>query len=228
MLRLVHALLLLTCGVAAAAALFLTLALVYSVEPTSFVWRAIPAGSDIREANEIGEGATSASEVACEPIILPRAAIGIGSVADFATEAVIAINTYDYLDWDSAIPNALNTYFTSRAARTYFYQFGRSRLLRTVQNSYYTVSALNIRPAMVVGTTDSADGRTWTVQVPVTLRYQTGVTTADGGRTAHDQTELFTVKILEQRPNRQNFRGVAINDITNETVRVIDDLDRLE
>lgn len=226
MLRLAHSFLLFSCGLASVAVLFLTLSLVYSVEPASFVWRVIPAGSDIERGHDLDvEGEAGA---ACEPVILPRAAIGIGSVADFATEAVIAINSYDYLNWDSAIPEALNKYFTPRAARSYFSQFERSRLLRTVQNSYYTVSALNIRPAMVIATTDTdSGGRSWTVQVPITLRYQTGVTNASGGETAHKQTEVFTVNVLEQRPNRRNFRGVAINDITNNAVRVADDLDRL-
>lgn len=224
MLRLFHSMLLLTCVVAAAACCFLAYVLVYAVEPTEFSWRLVDGERPITEM----ASADVVSEYSCDPVILEQAPVALQSIADFATEAVIQANTYDYLNYDFAIPEATNTYFTPLAGRYYTALFERSRLLTTVQNSYYTVSAINIRPAMVIATGNTDGQRTWTVQVPVTLRYQTGVTNADGGDTAHSQNEVFTVTVLEQRPNRRNFRGVAINDISTETVRFVDDLDRLE
>lgn len=223
-LRLLHTALLVTCGVAAAACCFLAYVLVYAVEPSEFEWRLVDGERPITEM----ASADVSSQHACDPVILDQAPIAIGSIADFATEAVIQANTYDYLNYDYAIPKATSTYFTPLAGRYYYALFERSRLLTTVQNSYYTVSAINIRPAMVIATNMVDGQRSWTVQVPVTLRYQTGVTNADGGTTAHSQNEVFTVTVLEQRPNRRNFRGVAINDISTETVRFVDDLDRLE
>lgn len=220
-LRVIHFMLLSATLVASAAAVFLTLVLVYAAEPNTFDWFELAGDGPIAGGEEV-------SGFACEPIILNQAPIGIASVADYATEAVIAINSYDFLNWDEAIPAALNRYFTAGAANQYYRQFQRSGLLRTIRNSYYTVSALNIRPAMVVATNNVGDLRTWTVQVPVTLRYQQGVTTRDGGLTVHSQNEVFVVTVFEQRPNNLNFRGVAINDISNQTVRVVDNLDRLE
>lgn len=203
---------------------FFAYVLVYAVEPTTFSWHEVEVD---HITNATGAEGVMGEE-ACDPIILAQAPIGLGSIADFATEAVIQINTYDYLNWDQAVPDALNTYFTPTAARVYNYLFERSRLLRTVQGSYYTVSATNIRPAMVTSTGTVDGQRTWTVQVPVTIRYQTGVTDAEGGQTAHAENEVFTLTILEQSPNRRNFRGVAINDITHDAVREVDDLDKLE
>lgn len=223
-LRLIHSILIASCMITATVIAFFTFVLVYTVEPSTFSWREVAIE---HLANASGTEGLLGDE-ACEPIILAEAPIGLGSIADFATEAVIHINTYDYLNWDQAVPEALNTYFTPSAGRVYNRLFERSRLLRTVQNSYYTVSAINTRPAMVTHTATVDGRRTWTVQVPVTIRYQTGVTDADGGETAHAENEVFTLTILEQSPNRANFRGVAINDITHDAVRQIDDLDRLE
>jgi hypothetical protein len=218
-LRLLHTFLMLSCGLAALTAAFLTAVLVYTVQPVQFTWRAVENASDPQTAN---------STPACDPIIRDKAPVAIRSVAAFATEAVLALNSYDYLDWDQSIPDALNTYFTPAAARTYYAQFQRSRLLGTITDSYYTVSAINIRPAMVIATGYEDGLRSWTVQIPVTLRYQTGVTDLGGGSTVHSQNEVFTVTVLEERPNRRNYRGVAINAIATDTVRVVDDLDRLE
>lgn len=220
-IRVIHFVLLSATLVASAAAVFMTLVLVYAAEPNTFDWYELASDGPITGDEEV-------SGVACEPIILDQAPIGIASVADYATEAVISINSYDFLNWDEEIPAALNRYFTPGAANQYYSQFQRSRLLRTIRNNYYTVSALNIRPAMVVATNNVGGVRTWTIQVPVTLRYQQGVTTRDGGKTVHDQNEVFIVTVFEQPPNTLNFRGVAINNISNHTVRVVDSLDRLE
>lgn len=89
------------------------------------------------------------------------------------------------------------------------------------------MTAITIRPAMVIETGFTNGVRSWTVQIPVMIRYQTGVTNAGGGTTAHTQNEVFTVVVIEQRPTQLNYRGVAINSITNRTVRVADELDRL-
>ena len=224
MLRFIHTVLLVTCAATAIACCFLAYVLVYSVDPTEFTWQLIDGERPITEL----ASADISSADACEPVILERSPVAIESIADFATEAVIQVNTYDYLNWREEIPDALNTYFTPLAGRYYLALYERSRLQRTITNSFYTVSAINIRPAMVVNTRMVDGQRAWTVQVPVTLRYQTGVTNLEGGETAHSQNEIFTVTVLEQRPNRRNFRGVAINDISNRTVRQVNDLDRLE
>lgn len=222
--RLAHAALRTCCIISALSVLVLTLVLVYATEPTHFTWRAISGHEAVGSAAEV----LLDGEDACDPIILARAPIGLPSIADFATEAVLAINSYDYLGWDRDLPAALNTYFTPSAARSYFAQFSRSGLLRTVTSSYYTVSALSVRPAMVVASSQVEGVRSWTVQVPITVRYQTGVTNADGGATVQAQHEVFVVTVLEQRPDQQNFRGVAINDISTLRVPTLDELDRLE
>jgi len=215
-LRAVYFFLMACCGIVAATTLFLSAVLVYAVEPEEFTWRVSPT-----------TGETARAQDACAPIVLDQPAVALRSISQFATKAVLSVNTYDYLDWDQAIPEALNTYFTAAAARAYLADFRRSRLLGTVTDSYYTVTAITIRPAMVIETGFANGVRSWTVQIPVMIRYQTGVTNAGGGTTAHTQNEVFTVVVIEQRPTQLNYRGVAINSITNRTVRVADELDRL-
>lgn len=218
MLKLIHTILITTCSVVAMAVLFMTAVLVHATEPEDFVWQVSADGEEQQD---------SSADTGCVPIELDQSQIAIKSIADFATEAVLTINSYDYLNWDQAIPDGLDTYFTPAAARSYFAQFSSSRLLRTVTSSYYTVSATTARPAMVISTGSATGVRSWQVQIPITLRYQTGVTNAGGGSTVHSQNEVFTVTVLEQNPNAANFRGVAINDINNQTIRAVDDLDRL-
>lgn len=112
-LRAVYFFLMACCGIVAATTLFLSAVLVYAVEPEEFTWRVSPT-----------TGETARAQDACAPIVLDQPAVALRSISQFATEAVLSVNTYDYLDWDQAIPEALNTYFTAAAARAILPTFG--------------------------------------------------------------------------------------------------------
>lgn len=217
------------CFLGGVSILFLSLVTVYAVEPVEFTW-----GTDHRSAGEERlddiEGEVAASEITplCEPRFLDQPSISYATIAKFATDAVLAINSYDYLNWDQAIPAALNQYFTPAAARSYYNQFSRSNLLRTIQSSYYTVSALVVRPPIVTSSTKGLTGpREWEVQVPVTLYYQTGASTIEGGTTANKQTQIFSVRVIEQPPTQENFRGVGVVGFTTSAVRSLTELEAM-
>lgn len=223
-MRTLYFLLLASCGAAGLAILMMVLTLAFSTEPVLYTW------ATDRDENSAGGFAVAGEgelRPACAPISLEQPMINYRTVAEFATEAVIAVNTFDYLDWDRQIPEALGRYFTPRAGRIYLYQFERSTLLDSIRDNYYTVSALSLRPALVVSEVDIPGEREWTVQVPVRLYYQTGVATLSGGRTDATQDQVFTVTITERPPTDQNYRGVGVRSIANTRIRQTDELDRL-
>lgn len=222
-MRMLYYILILSCGLSSAAILIMVIALGYSTEPVIYRWAA-SASTGFAAATDGSEELTEA----CEPITLDKPTINYHTIAEFATEAVIAVNTFDYLDWDSQLPDALTRYFTPQAGRIYLYEFQRSDLLTSIRGNYYTVSALSLRPALVVSETDLPGYREWTVQVPVRLYYQTGVATVDGGRTDATRDQVFTVTIVERPPTDNNFRGVGVRNIANTRIRKTDELDRLQ
>ncbi len=209
-LRSLHIILMAAVAITTVVLLFLTFVLVFVTEPDRFVWAHDGTGEEV-----------------CRPVVLETPAIGLVTVAEFARDAVIEINSYDFLNWDAEIPAALNAYFTPAAARNYLRGFERSRLLANVRESYFTVSAISTRPPMVVATYAVSGRRAWDVQIPVQIFYQTGAVTLAGGETQRTQHEVFTVTVVEQAPSRENFRGVAVDGITTTRVRVVDDLDRI-
>lgn len=223
-MRAIYFLLLASCGAAGLAILMMALALVYTTEPVAHTWATDGDGETVGGFAVAGEGELRA---ACTPISLEQPNISYRTVADFATEAVIAVNTFDYLDWDSQLPEALNRYFTPRAGRIYLAQFEDSSLLRSIQSNYYTVTALSLRPGVVVSEVDIPGQREWTVQVPIRIYYQTGVATLAGGQTDATQDQVFTVTVTEVPPTDQNFRGVGVRSIANTRLRQTDELDRL-
>lgn len=223
-MRALYFLLLASCAAAGLAIFVMVLTLAYSTEPVAHTWATDRQGETVGGFAVAGEGELVA---ACTPIHLERPSISYRTIADFATEAVIAVNSFDYLDWDRQLPEALNRYFTPRAGQIYLAQFGRSSLLNSIKNNYYTVTALSLRPGVVVSEIDIPGQREWTVQVPIRIYYQTGIATLTGGRTDATQDQVFTVTVVEVPPSDQNFRGVGVRSVANTRIRQTDELDRL-
>lgn len=225
-MRALYFLLLASCGVAGAAIMVMSIALAHATEPVEFTW-ATDTDPDSTASGFAEVADPSTLRAACEPIRLDAPPISYRTVADFATEAVLAVNTFDYLDWDNQLPAVLNRYFTPNASRVFMGQFERSALLRTIQRNYYTVSALPLRPALVVSATHIPGAREWTVQVPVRVYYQTGAVAAAGASTDATRDQVFTATVVELPPTARNYRGVGVRSIANTRVRQVDELDRL-
>lgn len=223
-MRALYFLLLACCGSAGLAILMTVMTLVYSTEPVIYTW-----ATDREEYSAQGFSVAGDGELrpVCAPILLEQPTISYRTVADFATEAVIAVNSFDYLDWDKQLPEALQRYFTPRAGRIYLSQFEKSNLKRSIRANFYTVSALSLRPALVVREVDIPSERVWIVQVPVRLYYQTGVVSTEGGRTDAFRDQVFTVTVTERPPTEKNYRGVGVRSLANTRIRKTDELDRL-
>lgn len=196
-------------------AIFSATALFFFTPPARYVW-----------ASDNGNGGLAP---ACEPTILDRPIYSLTGLAAFATEAVLELNTYDYLTWDTRLTRNTRLYFTEAAGSIYAQQFRASNLLAQVQRDYYSVSGQTVRPPVVTQTRDNGLKRSWEVQVPVRIYYQTGARTADGPETIKSKTQtlVFMVQLVEQTPSQQNQRGIAINTLTFEQVQGTERLDQL-
>lgn len=201
-------------------ALGLAAVLVYGMEPIEFRWAVETDASKV--ARDGDPDAVPVFSPSCTPGVLDRPQVSFRSIGQFATEAVLALNNYDYLDWDEVLPEVLDRYFDPRARQVYLSAFSRSQLLRRIEANYFTVSALTVRPAIVVSLDETrGDGREWTVQVPVQLYYQTGARTVSGAKTSGRDTAVFTLRVVEQAPNPKNYRGIAVLDISSDATRSV-------
>lgn len=163
----------------------------------------------------------------CPAIELKSPIYADRGIASFAGEAVIEINDYDYLSWDTQLPSALNEYFTPDAARQYYRQFEQSGLLNAVQENYYTIVAQIVRQPVVVTTNTLEEQKVWTVELIAEIYYLTGANTIDGLRSTDDgrQYQLYTVTLIEQPPVNGNYRGVAINSISSRSLNNLENAD---
>jgi hypothetical protein len=122
----------------------------YAVKPVNqFVWRDIE----------------TKSECVATTLVLPD--IGPARVVDFASDAVVNINSYDYLNQEVVISSALRQFFTKQGAYSYMDQVNRSGApakfrQNFVEQSSYKAGVPNIKEEGRIGTR-----RFWRVEVPM-------------------------------------------------------------
>lgn len=177
----------------------------------------------------VSEAAGGSIEAACVPSDLARPIYSMRGVANFAKEAVLELNDYDYLTWDTKLNRVTEQYLTESAAGAYLSQFENSNLLAQVRENYYSVAAQALREPIVSQTRDNGTYRSWEVQVPVRVYYQTGARTVDGPVTDQKRTQMliYLVQVAEQPPNRSHQRGVAIYAISTQQLTSLENLNQL-
>lgn len=159
--------------------------------------------------------------IECEAQVLDQPAIRPSAITAFARDAVLNVNEYTYLSWDAVLPGALESYFTPTAARLYLRGFETSPLLATVEKNYYQSTAISTFPSIIVSETEvGEERREWVVQVPTTIYYQTGGSKTDSRFSARSRVvhRLYTVRVVEQAPSPENFRGVAVVDMSSRSI----------
>ena len=200
-------------AIAIPASLFLGWALVFGVQPVDFEWVTQAKAKN----GEIIEGSFVPS---CKPRILTSGLYSQNALTKFAAEAVVDLNTFDYLNWDRALPEAADRYMTRPAARVFMDSFVQGRLLAGVKREYLSVSTQLISSPILTASSSGSAGQKWTVQVPVDIYYGTGAQTVDGVSIKENMTQtfVFTVHLVEQAPSQKNFRGIAVVKI--DTTRI--------
>jgi hypothetical protein len=158
--------------------------------------------------------------IECEAQVLEQPAIRPSAITSFARDAVLNVNEFTYLSWDAVLPEALEAYFTPSAARIYMRGFENSSLLKTVKENYYESGSISTFPSVIISESSQDGRREWVVQVPTTTYYQTGGSRSDSRYRARVRVvhRLYTVRVVEQEPSPENFRGVAVVDMASRDI----------
>lgn len=139
---------------------------------------------------------------------LKKAHIDNASVLNFATEAAISAYTFDYVNFQSTVNNAAKKFFTDDFYIEYMNLFNESKLLRSVIDNLYIVSAVGVpnKPPQLVKSGVKNGVRYWQVNVPIKVYYVSG-------RKIRDENLLAMVEVVRTNPVRVNPIGVAVNSM---------------
>lgn len=174
--------------------LFVDLLLVYAV-----VWR-FPAKQFLWTSN---------AATVCAATTLDEPNVTAARVKDFAQQAGVSINSYDYANWRRLLDSALDAYFTQAGRVNYRAALDTTRVLDEVRQRYYTVTATTPDAPHILSEGIVGGRYTWTVQVPLTIYYRLGATVLPEGR-------LLTMTIIRVDPSPANPNGIAIDGLKSE------------
>lgn len=107
--------------------------------------------------------------IAMQPLSEPI--VADADVLDFAMKAIMALYTYDHLNWRSQFQQA-SKYFTPSGWKAFVAEYQRSSILDTVREKRLVVSG-GIPEAPIIKDQKTVHGRyMWTISMPVLVTYE--------------------------------------------------------
>lgn len=142
------------------------------------------------------------------PLIpLDKSNMSHAKIAGFSLDAIKALNTYDYINWQHQL-NAAQQYFSPQGWKKYEEEMVASGTLKAVEARKMIVS---IRPTGNAETTWEGKAPNgvyaWKVVIPVIIRYTAHV----GNEQGNTQRGKISV-VLSRVPTTTNAAGVAIQE----------------
>ena len=154
----------------------------------NFVWREAP------------------TEGECRATVLREPHISQARIVDFASDAAVTINSYDYYNQGTVIGSALRQYFTVSGRDSYISEVSRSGSplafrKNFVEQTAYKNGVPNIKEEGFIGRRHF-----WRVEVPLLQYRKSNVSAAPSGL-------LLTMLIVSVRPSAENPNGIGIDSI---------------
>lgn len=131
----------------------------------------------------------------------------VGSINEFALQAVRKINRYDYYNWKEQLTEA-QAYFSPDGWNEYLQQFQAANTINAVLSGKMVVSSEPTGDVRVVAQGHAPDADktyVWKVEVPIKIMYMASV----GAGEANSQTGVITLTII-RIPTTINPRGIGI------------------
>lgn len=166
----------------------------------AFVWvfphyRYIPT-TDNRAICQVGSEAT--------------ARLSITDLTEFATEAALESNTYDYVNWRKQINDVANKYYTENGRKAFMSSLDSSGNLERVKVGKLILRSQTIQVAQLEEQGLEGVATYWIIHVPIAIEFYIGGDTSPKSR----QQFLAVVKILQQTASAQNPKGIGVDSLT--------------
>lgn len=175
-------------GLMATSAIALT-ADTYWIQPVyKFVWR------------------ESGTEAQCNGTVLRRPEISTARVVDFAADAAVSINSYDYYNQAVTVGSALRQYFTAAGSDAYVAELNRTGSPMAIRSNFVTQTAYKVRTPNIKEEGYIGNRHYWNVEVPLVVFRESNAETTN-------QMLLLTMLIVELKPSPANPNGIGIDSI---------------
>lgn len=151
---------------------------------------------------------TSNAQAVCKASMQDMGKIHHATLAQFAMEAAVALNSYDFINYRRSLTDATEKYLTPSGRDQYFRALDEAGLIDTVKKGFYIVSAFVSDPPQLREKGTKGKVPFWIVEVPITVWYS-------AGQQRIAEHRVLTMTIIATDPSPYNPNGIAINNIVS-------------
>jgi intracellular multiplication protein IcmL len=149
---------------------------------------------------------TSDALAVCKATRLTHASVHQATLEQFATEAAVSLNDYDYLNYRRQITDASDRYLTPHGRDQYMTALDVTGILDIIKKNYFTVTSFVPDPPQIRDKGMKAEVPFWNIEVPLTIWYATG-------QQRIPENRVLTMTVVAVDPSPQNPKGIAIDNI---------------
>lgn len=160
---------------------------------TNFIWR---------EDGTEGE---------CNATVLAQPTISQSRIVDFASDAAVTINSYDYYNQATVIGSALRQYFTSTGRDSYVAEVNRTGSPLAFRRNFVEQTAYRIGVPNIKEEGYISGRQFWRIEVPLVQYRKSNADT-------NESRSLLTMLIVTVRPSPDNPNGIGIDSIAATTL----------
>lgn len=176
--------------------------LAFGYAATMFIW--------LTSFPKIAYIETRNNEPICTLTTASEAYLSSASLTDYAKEAALSSYTFDYLNYNTLITRAADTYFTASGRAAYLRTLDTSGNLERVIKGRLTLrSYVSRAPQLEEQGMMDATTRYWVVTVPIVIEFYAGGLETPRSR----QDFLATVTLVSVRPSAANLKGIGVDSM---------------
>ena len=151
---------------------------------------------------------TSNAQAVCKAAKQDISQVHHATLAQFAQEAAVGLNSYDFLNYRRSLTTTTEKYLTPRGRDQYFKALDDTGLIETIKKNFFVVSSFVNDPPQLREKGVKAGVPFWNIEVPVTIWYA-------AGQQRIQEDRVLTMTVVATDPSPQNPTGIAIDNIVS-------------
>lgn len=151
---------------------------------------------------------TTNAQAVCKATKQDLSAVHHATLAQFAQEAAVGLNSYDFLNYRRSLTQTAEQYLTPRGRDQYFKALDDTGLIDTIKKNFFVVSSFVSDPPQIRDKGTKAGVPFWNIEVPVTIWYA-------AGQQRIQESRVLTMTVVVVDPTPQNPKGIAIDNIVS-------------
>ncbi len=155
---------------------------------------------------------TTNNKAICEVATHDKPSVSSSEVENFASETMLELLRYDYLNFEEQLKSTLNTYFSNNGRKSYYVSLDISGNIEKVKSNKMISKASLIRTPLIEKESILGGQYAWKVVVPIRNEFYIG---NDGLNNVPHSTQNYhaILTIVQENATALNPKGIAVDSL---------------